>query len=42
LKTVGRDGKGKFGFGRGKAREFSELFQKAMEQARRNMVSVKA
>jgi len=39
--TVVGDGKGKVGFGRGKAREVPQAIQKAMEQARRNMVSVK-
>ncbi|MCW8886735.1 MAG: 30S ribosomal protein S5 [Motiliproteus sp.] len=38
--TVVGDGKGKVGFGRGKAREVPVAIQKAMEQARRNMVSV--
>ena len=34
------DGNGKVGFGRGKAREVPIAIQKAMEDARRNMVSV--
>lgn len=34
------DGEGKVGFGRGKAREVPLAIQKAMEAARRNMVSV--
>jgi len=38
--TVVGDGNGKVGFGRGKAREVPVAIQKAMEQARRNMVSV--
>ncbi len=38
--TVVGDGKGKIGFGRGKAREVPAAIQKAMEQARRNMVQV--
>ncbi len=38
--TVVGDGKGKVGFGRGKAREVPVAIQKAMEQARRNMISV--
>ena len=38
--TVVGDGKGRVGFGRGKAREGPVALQKAMEQARRNMVSV--
>ncbi len=38
--TVVGDGKGKVGFGRGKAREVPAAIQKAMEQARRNMVQV--
>jgi len=38
--TVVGDGKGRVGFGRGKAREVPAAIQKAMEQARRNMVSV--
>lgn len=38
--TVVGDGKGKVGFGRGKAREVPVAIQKAMEQARRNMVTV--
>ena len=40
LTAVG-DGKGKVGFGRGKAREVPQAIQKAMEAARRNMISVK-
>ncbi|AEF56357.1 MULTISPECIES: 30S ribosomal protein S5 [Marinomonas] len=39
--TVVGDGNGKVGFGRGKAREVPQAIQKAMEQARRNMISVK-
>ena len=39
LVVVG-DGKGKIGFGRGKAREVPIAIQKAMEQARKNMVYV--
>ncbi|MEO9654353.1 30S ribosomal protein S5 [Marinomonas sp.] len=39
--TVVGDGNGKVGFGRGKAREVPQAIQKAMEQARRNLVSVK-
>jgi len=38
--TVVGDGKGRIGFGRGKAREVPVAIQKAMEQARRNMVTV--
>lgn len=38
--TVVGDGKGKVGFGRGKAREVPIAIQKALESARRNMVSV--
>jgi small subunit ribosomal protein S5 len=38
--TVVGDGKGKVGFGRGKAREVPIAIQKAMEQARRNLISV--
>jgi len=38
--TVVGDGKGKVGFGRGKAREVPVAIQKAMESARRNMISV--
>jgi small subunit ribosomal protein S5 len=38
--TVVGDGNGKVGFGRGKAREVPQAIQKAMEQAKRNMVSV--
>lgn len=38
--TVVGDGNGKVGFGRGKAREVPVAIQKAMEQARRNMVQV--
>jgi small subunit ribosomal protein S5 len=34
------DGKGKLGFGFGKAREVSAAIQKAMENARRNMIYV--
>jgi small subunit ribosomal protein S5 len=39
LSVVG-DGKGKVGFGRGKAREVPAAIQKAMEAARRNMIQV--
>ncbi|MBM2829489.1 MAG: ribosomal protein [Gammaproteobacteria bacterium] len=38
--TVVGDGNGKIGFGRGKSREVPLAIQKAMENARRNMVSV--
>lgn len=38
--TVVGDGKGKIGFGRGKAREVPAAIQKAMENARRNMKNV--
>lgn len=38
--TVVGDGNGRVGFGRGKAREVPVAIQKAMEQARRNMVKV--
>ncbi|HQQ62716.1 MAG TPA: 30S ribosomal protein S5 [Pseudomonadales bacterium] len=38
--TVVGDGKGKVGFGRGKAREVPTAIQKAMESARRNMITV--
>jgi small subunit ribosomal protein S5 len=38
--TVVGDGSGRVGFGRGKAREVPAAIQKAMENARRNMVSV--
>ena len=38
--TVVGDGNGKVGFGRGKAREVPQAIQKAMEAARRNMVTV--
>ena len=38
--TVVGDGKGRVGFGRGKAREVPVAIQKAMDQARRNMVKV--
>ena len=38
--TVVGDGKGKVGMGRGKAREVPAAIQKAMESARRNMISV--
>ena len=34
------DGKGKVGYGRGKAREVPIAIQKAMEQARKNMVHI--
>lgn len=39
LVVVG-NGKGKFGYGRGKAREVPTAIQKAMESARRNMIQV--
>ena len=38
--TVVGDGNGKVGFGRGKSREVPLAIQKAMEDARRNMISV--
>ena len=38
--TVVGDGNGKIGFGRGKAREVPVAIQKAMEDARRNMITV--
>ena len=38
--TVVGDGKGKVGFGRGKAREVPVAIQKALEAARRNMIKV--
>jgi len=38
--TVVGDGNGRVGFGRGKAREVPIAIQKAMEAARRNMISV--
>lgn len=38
--TVVGDGNGKVGYGRGKAREVPVAIQKAMEKARRNMVSI--
>ncbi|MCJ8169910.1 30S ribosomal protein S5 [Atopomonas sediminilitoris] len=38
--TVVGDGKGRIGFGRGKAREVPAAIQKAMEAARRNMIQV--
>lgn len=38
--TVVGDGKGRVGFGRGKAREVPIAIQKAMESARRNMINV--
>ena len=38
--TVVGDGKGRVGFGRGKAKEVPTAIQKAMENARRNMVDV--
>ncbi len=38
--TVVGDGNGRVGFGRGKAREVPVAIQKAMEDARRNMIDV--
>ena len=38
--TVVGDGKGKVGFGRGKAKEVPIAIQKAMENARRSMIDV--
>jgi small subunit ribosomal protein S5 len=38
--TVVGDGNGRVGIGRGKAREVPSAIQKAMERARRNMISV--
>jgi small subunit ribosomal protein S5 len=38
--TVVGDGAGKVGFGYGKAREVPQAISKAMEQARKNMISV--
>jgi small subunit ribosomal protein S5 len=38
--TVVGDGKGRVGFGRGKAREVPVAIQKAMEAARKNMVEI--
>lgn len=38
--TVVGDGKGRVGFGRGKAREVPVAIQKAIEAARRNMIDV--
>jgi small subunit ribosomal protein S5 len=38
--TVVGDGKGRVGFGRGKAREVPAAIQKAMEAARRNMIDL--
>lgn len=38
--TVVGDGNGRVGFGRGKSREVPLAIQKAMEQAKRNMVNV--
>jgi small subunit ribosomal protein S5 len=39
--TVVGDGKGRVGFGTGKAREVPVAIQKAMETARKNMVAIK-
>ena len=39
--TVVGDGKGRVGFGQGKAREVPIAIQKAMESARRNMIDVR-
>ena len=39
--TVVGDGKGKIGFGRGKAREVPIAIQKALEQARKNVKNIK-
>jgi small subunit ribosomal protein S5 len=39
--TVVGDGKGRVGFGTGKAREVPVAIQKAMESARKNMIEVK-
>jgi small subunit ribosomal protein S5 len=39
--TVVGDGKGRVGYGRGKAREVPVAIQKAMENARKNMIDVK-
>lgn len=39
--TVVGDGEGRIGFGTGKAREVPVAIQKAMEEARRNMVTIK-
>jgi small subunit ribosomal protein S5 len=38
--TVVGDGAGRVGYGRGKAREVPAAIQKAMEAARRNMITV--
>lgn len=38
--TVVGDGKGRVGFGRGKAREVPAAIQKALEAARRNMITI--
>ena len=38
--TVGGDGYGRVGFGRGKAREVPAAISKALEAARRNMITV--
>ena len=39
--TVVGDGKGRVGFGRGKAREVPAAIQKAMDNAKRNVIEVK-
>ena len=38
--TVVGDGNGRVGFGRGKAREVPAAIQKALEAAKRNMITV--